>query len=139
MASYRIFVREFDAGAFIVKNSLGQYFTQNGFWSYEVRRAQLYDNAETAQEDSESCHALDCLRYSQQVFQGNLIVRLKSPAKHCRVHSVISHLRDSLVLGLDVKNFGYGGTARPCLTTLEVDWSSFVERKDPGQLEFSFS
>ena len=137
MPRFQIFVREFDGGAFFVRNNCGQYFTRNGTWSFDPKLAQIFDDIETARANAETCNALDRLLHPPQVFRGDLIVRLHSIGRPRRVRDVVSHLRESLTIGLDIGNFGHGGSPFPCCTCLEVDWKSFTERKNE-QLEFSF-
>ena len=137
VSRFQIFVREFDAGAFLVRNSRGEYFTTEGTWSFDPKQMKVFDDLETAREDSEACHAVERLLHPPQAFEGNLIVQLHSVGRPHRVRDVVSHLRETLTIGLDVQNFGYGGSHAPCFTTLSVDWNSFRERKT-DQLEFSF-
>lgn len=137
MSRFQIFIRELD-GAFLVKNSLGQFFTRHGLWSYDPKLAQVFDNLETAKADAEAVLTVTNLLRPPQVFRGSLIVRLHATGRPRRVRDVVSHLRDCLTLKMDYDQFGFGGTSQPCLTTTEIDWQSFTERKT-DQLEFSFS
>ncbi len=138
MASYKIFIRRADEGAYFVKNGRGQVLDTEGCWTFDAKKMRVFDCLNDAWLDAELCHTFQCLGIRPKIFVGKVFVRFHSPDKRCRAKDVGHYLREALEVNLDLQNCGNGPSFQKCLCSVEVDFGSFVEREQSDQLELNF-